>query len=175
MKKEYETPAVINMTVLNDDNFLSPYSETDKPVISEEVASFLDNAASARSPKQKLAVKIFGDCIDDEERVKYGVAMKNYFRHKWDSVIRELRRNAVISALFFLVGVAGLAFMILCDHLQVKAIWVEVIDIFAWVFLWEAVDQFFIERRKLLTEKSRIKNFLDAPVEFSVSISDVKR
>lgn len=35
------------MTVLDDSNFLSPYSETNTPVISGEIAEFIENCANA--------------------------------------------------------------------------------------------------------------------------------
>ncbi len=72
----------IDMTVTDDGNFLSPYSEDGKPVISSEVADFLENAAKAYRPKDTLVVSIHGDCIDDCEKKKYAAAIKNYYTLK---------------------------------------------------------------------------------------------
>lgn len=41
MKKHEQTIHTIHMTVLDDSSFLSPYSETNTPVISGEVRSLL--------------------------------------------------------------------------------------------------------------------------------------
>ena len=45
----------------------------------------------------------------------------------------------------FLVGVAALGSMFFAESFGVKQLWIECIDIFAWVFIWEAVDLQFIE------------------------------
>ena len=42
----------------------------------------------------------------------------------------------------------------------------ECLDIFAWVFLWESVDQFFIESRALVRKCRRFDNFVNADIAF---------
>ena len=167
MKKQEPTVHTINMTVLDDGDFLSPYSETSTPVISSGVAEFIENCANASKLHDSFELTVHSDCIDADKQAKYDNAIRNYFNLKLNAEHRELHRNNVISLVFAIVGILGLAFMIICDQvLDFKEIWVEVIDIFAWVFLWEAVDQFFIERRKLLLNKRRLKNFTEMPIRF---------
>ena len=76
-KKNKVNTGVINLNVSNDDGFLSPYSFEGTPVISSEVADFLENAVKAHSPKEKLILNVKGDCIDENERVQYAAAIKN--------------------------------------------------------------------------------------------------
>ena len=45
--------------------------------------------------------------------------------------------------------------MFVLSELGAGAVWTECVDIFAWVFLWEAVDQFFIERKGVLLKMKR--------------------
>ena len=158
---------VLNMTVLDDSDFLSPYSETDTPVISQDVADFLENGANAAHPKDRLELNVHSNCIDDEEKKCYTSAIKNYFTLKLAAERRNLQRNGVVSLIFALIGIVGLAFMIICEQLlKWSSIWIEVLDIFAWVFIWEAVDQFFIERRKILSGLKRLQAFGEVPVKF---------
>lgn len=167
MKKHEQTMHTIHMTVLDDSNFLSPYSETNTPVISGEVAEFIENCANAAKIKDAFSLHIHSDCIDSNEQITYDNAIRNYFALKLNAEHRDLRRNNILSLVFAIVGVLGLVFMILCDQLSLlQQIWIEVIDIFAWVFLWEAVDQFFIERRKLIFNRKRLKSFTEMPIVF---------
>lgn len=167
MKKHEQTTCTINMTVLDDSNFLSPYSEINTPVISNEVADFLENGANVAHPNEKLELNVYSNCIDDGKKDKYDRAIRNYFKLKLTAEHRNLKRNGIIALLFAIVGLVALAFMIICDQvLEMKAIWVECIDIFAWVFLWEAVDQFFIERRKMMLNRLRLKSFIEMPINF---------
>lgn len=158
--------ARINMTVNDDSDFLSPYAETGKPVISSEVAEFLENSANAFHPKEKITLVIHSDCIDEEERGVYGQAIRNYFSLGCRDVERSMKRKTVISAWFSVVGIIALAFMFFIGRLGINDLWVECVDIFAWVFIWEAVDQFFIERGGLLLRKNRLDNFVNMEILF---------
>lgn len=154
------------MTILNDDGFLSPYSATSSPVISSDVADFLENSAQAFGIKDSLKLSVHSDCVDEDEKKIYPQAIKNYFSAQLKSLTAELKRNLVTAILFSLVGVCGLIFMIVYSHLGKNEIWVECIDIFAWVFLWEAIDQFFIQRTVLNRKRKRICALCEITVDF---------
>ena len=53
----------LNITVTDDADFLSRYSEADKPVISGEVAEFVENVAKAYHPDQSFTFNIKSACI----------------------------------------------------------------------------------------------------------------
>ena len=156
--------AKIDMTVNDDSDFLSPYAETGKPVISSEVAEFLENSANAFHPKEKITLSVHSDCIDDNEKIVYEKAIRNYF--SLQLIDRSMRRKTIIATWFSVVGILALAFMFLISRLGINDLWTECVDIFAWVFLWEAVDQFFIERSGLMLRKKRLDNFIDMKIIF---------
>ena len=166
MKKLTDEISDINMSVADDSNFLSPYAETGMPVISTEVADFLTTSANAFHPKNKLRINIKSDCIDDNEKVVYKAAIRNYFSLQLGEVARDMKRKTAVALWFTLIGIFGLAFMFLLGNLGVNDLWVECVDIFAWVFLWEAVDQFFIERGGLMLKSRRMENFVNAEVNY---------
>lgn len=162
-----EDRAIIEMEVSDDAGFTSPYSPAGKPVISAEVADFLDNAAKAYHPRRELALNVYGDCIDERERVRYAAAIRNYFSNAEQDKIRSIRLKTIISAIFLLVGVIALGVMIALESAnKLGAVWSEVVDIFAWVFIWEAVDQYFIERKVLAAKLTRDRAFVNAEINF---------
>ncbi len=65
-----------------------------------------------------------------------------------------------------MIGVVALTVMIIFENRFGNAVWTECIDIFAWVFLWEAVDQYFIERNGLLMKSRRLESFVNMEVEY---------
>lgn len=158
--------ANLNIFVADDSDFLSVYSEENKPVISGEVADFTENLAKAYHPDQTFKINIKSSCIDEEEQPKYKEAFKNYYSSKLEEANRDLIRKTWIAAIFALVGIAALAVMFILSAMEINEIWKECIDIFAWVFLWEAVDQFFIERSGLLLVCKRYKRFIEAEINF---------
>lgn len=154
------------MTVTDDDGFLSPYSEEGKPTISSEVAEFLETSAKANHPKEKLRLVVRSECIDEEEKKKYAAAIKNYYELKLKEEQRDFRKKTINSVIFAIIGIVALAVMFLLSAKNVGEVWKECIDIFAWVFLWEAVDQFFIERGGIMMRKKRFINFLEMDIVF---------
>ena len=158
--------AVIDMEVDSDEGFTSPYSAAGKPVISSEVADFLENAADAFHPRESLTLNVYGDCIDDGEKARYGAAIRNYFGNKLGDVNRSIVRKSFVALVFTVMGILGLVAMFVLDRLGTNGVWVECVDIFAWVFLWEAVDQFFIERRLLLLKRKRNLAFTQMEINF---------
>ena len=164
--KNTDEKAIIDMEVDSDEGFTSPYSAAGKPVISAEVADFLENAVKAHSPKEKLILNVKGDCIDENERVQYAAAIKNYYSLKLKEEERERKNRTKVAAIFALIGIIALAFMFYLSEREVSEIWKECIDIFAWVFLWEAVDQFFIERGAVKIRRKRYRNFAEMEIRF---------
>ena len=69
--------SVINITVYNDNDFLSPYSTNNTEFLSEETATFLEHSAKVVPPKNPLHIRIHSNEIDDNEKVKYKKAIKN--------------------------------------------------------------------------------------------------
>lgn len=69
--RDGEGRAVINMTVKDDSGFISAYSECGTPVISGEVAEFIEGATHALRPNELLTLRIHSDCIDEVEKELY--------------------------------------------------------------------------------------------------------
>ena len=164
-KKVYEK-RIIDLAVKNDDDFLSPFSSVGKPVISQEVADFLENSASGSHPKAEIDLNIYGDCISDSERPVYEEAIKNYYSLRFTEAARTVTRKGFISLIFTIIGVITLSLMFVLSELGAGAVWTECVDIFAWVFLWEAVDQFFIERNGVLLKMKRYYAFMNSRITF---------
>ena len=166
MKKLPDKIACLNLNITDDSDFLSPYSPSETPLVSSEVADFLENSARAFHPRAKVDLTITGRCIDESEKSVYGDAIRNYFSLKLAETERDIKRKGLVSLIFAIVGVVALVFMIIYESFVNNAVWTECVDIFAWVFLWEAVDQFFIERSGLLLKRKRFENFVNMSIKF---------
>lgn len=165
IERDEEGRAVIDMTVLRDEDFLSDFSAK-KPVVSSEVADFLQASAMAFSPKEPICLKIYSDCIDSEEEKVYSKALTEYYVRHYKSNRRDLRRNAITSSILFLIGLLTLSVTLLVMYFNVNPLVEEVLDILSWVFLWEAFDQFFIERLLLRIDRRRYLRLIEAKILF---------
>ena len=145
---------------------LSHFCEPGKPLISTELADFIENSANDFHPNEKLSLNIYSNCITDDEKVIYNQAIKNYFQLQLKDVIRSLKQKRIIAISFSIVGIIALAFMFICSNMGIKQIWIECINIFAWVFIWEAVDLLFIEQNSLLIRRKRLINFIEMSINY---------
>lgn len=163
-KKQKE--AIINMVVKDDEIFLSVFSETETPVISNEVADFIETSAKAIPPNTKITLKIKSDCIDDNEKLIYKRAIKEYYREQCFANKAEINKNNLIAVLLMLAGVFVLALAFLLEYKASISFWAEIIDIIAWVFVWEAVDIFCFRTRALRIKTKQYLAFITMDIEY---------
>lgn len=166
VERDEEGRAVLEMCVRSDEYFLSDYSVGKKPAVDEDVAEFLEESARALRPKEPLTVKIYSDCIEEGEEKAYSSALTEYYVRHYKQISRELWQNFVVSLVMALVGLVALAVGVTFTVLERHPVVSEALDIFAWVFLWEAVDLFFLERSVLRMKRTRCLQFIGADILF---------
>lgn len=71
VERDEDGNVIINMTVKNDDDFLSVFSEYNEPIISTEVSDFIEASTETVLPNESLALHIHSNCIDEEEKEEY--------------------------------------------------------------------------------------------------------
>lgn len=157
---------IINMAVKDDSTFLSPFSNVGKAVISKDVADFIENSAKEFHPNTDLTLNIYSNEIDENEKILYKQAIVTYFNLKITDINREIKRKNIISTIFLSIGIIALTFMVIFHSLYERKVISEFIDIFAWVFIWEAVDQFFIEKNALIIQKKRLTHFTTMTINY---------
>jgi len=156
----------INMSLKDDSNFLSVFSKTETMVINSEVANFLENQVQAFKPNQLLTLNVTTNCVDDNEKEEYKKAIKEYYSQRYFFLTGEIKRNYLIAYVLFFIGFIILALSVFMQINFNSAIWSEVIDIMAWVFLWEAIDIIAFKTKALRVEKKRCVAFVNMNVNF---------
>lgn len=166
--KEYDNEGreVIRMQVRDDSNFLSMYSPKNEVVISSEVSDFLDNAIKSKRLNNDLHIIISSNVIDDNEKLEYQRGIKNYYRLRILDLDRRLKSNLVSAILMILVAIFIFVTYIILELHHSNYILLQLIDIAAWVFVWEAVDLFFLERKRLKYEQLRDCSLYDAKISY---------
>ena len=154
---------IVNMTVKDDSEFLSVYSESSAPKISTDVAEFIEHSTQALPPNDNLTLRIYSNCIDDIEKEEYRSAIKEYYTEQYVANEREYKRNRIIIAI---LASAGILFLALALALHMHDIWSEVVDIVAWVLLWEAVDIAIFQNRSLKIKKLRCLSYIGMNIEY---------
>lgn len=165
-KRDDSGRVIIQMNVKDDANFLSEFSESATPVISPEVAEFIENETSAVPPNEDFTLQVYNDCIDDREEKVYSAAIKEYYMQKYIANEREIKRNRFAVLLLGIAGILVLAAELIFDYRVGNALWSSVIDIVAWVLLWEAVDIGVLEARVTAIKRKRFLAYLSMKTEY---------
>lgn len=159
---------VINMYVADDGNFLSPFSAAGYHVISGETAEFLDHNYKRHLTDNDLRLIIASDVIDDGERIVYTNAIRNYYQTEFKETKRELHKNFIQSVVMTIVSAIVFAIAItLGTTTQTSDVILNMLDVFAWVFMWEAVDLFFLQRPVLKKKQRKNTEFINAEILFT--------
>jgi hypothetical protein len=170
VEKDDDGRDIIRINVRDDEAFLSPYSGSGGETISSEVAEFLDGSVKCLSLKSDVHLMVQSDVIADDEKERYTAAIRNYYRARVVDSDRVMRRNTVASIVMFFLALAVLIAYVVLELRGTGIIALELIDIVAWVFMWEAVDLFFLERGVLKNEQLRACRLYDARITFCDSI-----
>ena len=165
-KRDDSGRVIIQMNVKDDANSLSEFSESATPVISPEVAEFIENETSAVPPNEDFTLQVYNDCIDDREEKVYSAAIKEYYMQKYIANEREIKRNRFAVLLLGIAGILVLAAELIFDYRVGNALWSSVIDIVAWVLLWEAVDIGVLEARVTAIKRKRCLAYLSMKTEY---------
>ena len=165
-KRDDRGRVIIQMNVKDDANFLSEFSESATPVISTEVAEFIENETNAVPPNEDFTLQVYNDCIDDREEKVYSAAIKEYYMQKYIANEREIKRNRFAVLLLGIAGILVLAAELIFDYRVGNALWSSVIDIVAWVLLWEAVDIGVLEARVTAIKRKRFLAYLSMKTEY---------
>lgn len=170
LDKEYrrddEGRIVVDMYVKDDEDFLSEFSSNDAYVIDGAVAEFLAERTHAVPSGEPLALHIKSRCIDETEERLYTAAIKEYYTEKYRATRKELKIQNRIALVLGVLGVIVLAFAVWLEYRFDSLIWSEVIDIAAWVFLWEAVDIKCFKTRELSMLRKRYAALMSMKVEY---------
>lgn len=156
---------LIPMHVIDDSNFLSAYSSKDEEIISSEAAEYLEHKIKPSDISNKLHISISSSCIDEEEEKRYAKAIKNYYKNKVIDETRKIHINSIQSLSMIIVGILILTIYIVLEFVYKNPL-LEVIDIAAWVFVWEAVNLYFIERRVMRFDQIKYAKLFEAKVSF---------
>lgn len=156
---------LIEMNVADDSTFLSSYSRKESPVINSEVAEFIQHATQSTRLTEKYTLRVQSSCIDEQEKPVYTQAIKEYYTEKYLATNEQIKRNRVIA---LLLGAIGIAILLLAIFLEYRnsVVWMRIVDIAAWVFLWEAVDIWGLRCKELRFEKARCLAYIDMKIEF---------
>lgn len=177
--KNFELPVdssgnkIITITLDNKYSIYSPYSYGEEKMLNSELIEMNNRLISTVKVSDGLHYNFNIPDIKENEKENFIKALHYTYTLAFQSTAIERKRNLRNSLIFTLMAVIFLIIMVILRINSVNEIIVELVDIAGWVFMWEAVDQFFIERAILNIKRKKYMNILIAPIDFNKDISEI--
>ena len=140
----YEENGVPHIEInLSNGNIYDEYS-TDSE-LNPTIFEFVDKVFRLVKKKADLEIDItFPSAMKDEEKDKIEKLFKSHYAINIVKSNEEIKRHNIVSIILLLFGVIVYGTYGLLEYFKMDFIFQGVIEIASWVFIWEAVDMFFL-------------------------------
>ncbi|MEG1751639.1 MAG: hypothetical protein RR140_01245 [Clostridia bacterium] len=166
---------IVKLNLRDEDNFLSPFSYGSIPILDSNIEQYLNSCVRPAKCKQNIHLKIYSYTIDESEKKIYEQAIRNTFKQSYVSEKQHMQKSLIASLIMLFVSLSFLSLMFLFDYFKLNSIFIELIDIIAWVFMWEAVDIFFFKRHVINWSQQKNIGFYNAKISFlSAQTKEIK-
>ncbi|MBE7082490.1 MAG: hypothetical protein E7378_02265 [Clostridiales bacterium] len=164
----YETDAngrgVIDVGAENYDDIFSYYDQNCENVLDQEFDDFLRAKADAIPEKEELAIHFHVANPTDEKLDEIDGAVKSHYKRELRALNRELHKNSMFTLYMLIMGIISFGLYIVMSIFWDNPYVIEIFDIIAWVFLWEAVDNHFLRRKNIQDQRLKIYRFVRADI-----------
>ena len=164
--KDNEGRAIINVSIRDKEEVLSPFCYDDKDIIKEEFASHLDNIIKSVPPKQKINLTIKCENLNKNEKDQINGAIKNYYKNKIADSQLRLKNAYLVFAICVVLSILALGLLFVVHYFNATFILIEVVDILAWVFVWEGADILIFQQGIIRMEKARFTALYNSKINF---------
>ncbi len=156
----------INVKVKHEEEIYSGYNYDRNEVLNPALSDFLVEKAESLHKRSKLRIKIFSDFSLEEHELFS--AIKNKFKGEFESYERKLKQTAIFSLVVLILGILFLGIFVLEEMFFHNVVLSIILEIASWVFIWEAVNSFFLERMTLKEKWRQMARLYDAEIEVVV-------
>lgn len=148
---------VIDIGAEDYSDLFSFYSLNNFNVLDSEFNAFLETKADAIPMKYDLTLNFHVNNPDEAKEQEIKFALKENYEREIHAINRKMHRNNLFSLYMLMMGFIFFGLYVAIVQLDFYFAIKVVFEIATWVFFWEAVDSFFLERRHLKIE--RLKKF----------------
>jgi hypothetical protein len=114
-------------------------------ILNGDLYDYVENAYAALNKRNELCISfIYPETMTQAERDKIVAAFKAHFAIKYREMHKAIRNRLVMGLLLIFVGLVLLLIMNAYKSGAPDSLYVEAIDIMAWVFIWEGTSVLFL-------------------------------
>lgn len=164
--------AVISINAPKQEQIFSEYDYDSGEDLNQELSDFIINKAKFVPINKEIKLKLYTEKITDKGNIEN--AIKNNFKKKYIETQNEIKKNTLFAFAMFIVGLFSLAILLLMHRFFYNVYTEVILEIVTWVFIWEAVDAFFLKRLGLKREATIYLKLYLAEMKV-IKLEDIKK
>lgn len=153
----------ITVKVEEEEQIFSQFDYDTNEKLNDEFASYIRDKARSAPVKSDISIKIYTPLNLKQKEVED--AIHNKFKQDYLQNQADKKTNLWFSFAMFVIGLISLGLLFLSYSYFRNDYADAILEIVAWVFMWEAVDAFFLERAKLRKRQLTLLKLYVANVE----------
>lgn len=162
---------VVSVKAINKDQIFSAYDYDSNEKLNEELGDYISRETRYVPTKSDVRIKLYTSKDMNKDEVKN--AIRNKFKKDYNEVKTEKRRNSIFCLAMFLVGLIFISVLILSYSYFPNTYLDIVLEVGTWVFLWEAIDSFFLRRMQLKQEQIHMLKIVTSQIEV-IGLEDIE-
>lgn len=163
-KQDGSGRGIIDVGAENYDDILSYYDLEGENVLDREFDEFLRAKAEAIPIKKELSLHFHVRDANKDKKEEIDKVIKNHYKRELKALNRDLKQNLKFTLYMLFMGLVafGIYAVLYLNNINFMAVYI--FDLIGYVFLWEVVDNHFLERKKLNDERIKIYRFIRADI-----------
>ena len=159
-----EDKAIINVGAENYDDIFSPYCYKGGDTLSSNLVDYLQQKSNAIPLDYDLTIRFHVKNASEEKRKEIELAVRENYQSEIQGVDKRIGRATIFSIVFLLIGIMFCTIYLIVSDFAIQPI-KYILDLLSWVFLWEGIDAFFLDRRMMQLEKLKSYRLCAAKIE----------
>ena len=159
-----EDRAIINVGAENYDDIFSPYCYKGADTLSETLVDYLEQKSDAVPLDYDLVIRFHVKNATEVKRKEIQAAVKENYRSDVHAIERRMRATTWLSLAFLMIGAIITTLNLIFKNNMPSGVG-YLTDILAWLFLWEGIDAFFLDRGILLVDRYKALRLGTAKIE----------
>ena len=159
-----EGRGIVNIGAENYDDIFSPYCFKGGDTLSFEMVEYLMEKQEIIPLDYDLTLRFNIKDASEDKRKEIQMAVKKNFENDIHAVDQKLQRISSLSFWFCVIGIILTAvYLVAIKFFPIEITYL--MDIMAWVFVWEGVSTYFLDRREMRIDKIKSLRLAAAKIE----------
>lgn len=170
---------IINIKVTDKEQLISNFSYDENDKINKDLSEFIVAKSKRVHISKDIKLNFYTNEHIDKNEIQSTI--KNHFHEEYLESKSELKRLNIFIITMLALGVLTFAILVALYNRNFSNFYFEMIlEIAAWVFIWESVDATFLQRPKIRRKNIQMQKLSSAQVEVvnnknSKEIKNVKK